>query len=85
MIPDGVSPAPASVLEMIKCNCASESPCSRQSCTCASAKLSCNKFCNCHSNTCFNVWTNKESADLSDVDDEDGEANGEDADEDAEE
>ncbi|XP_066928156.1 uncharacterized protein [Clytia hemisphaerica] len=62
MFPESVFAAPDAVLQMIKCNCASESPCSRQNCTCASAKLSCNKFCKCYEseNTCCNEWTNKD-------------------------
>ena len=74
LIPDCVSPVPDAVLEMIKCNCASESPCSRQNCTCSSAKLSCNKFCKCYESSCFNVWTKTDDDDLSEnEEDENGE------------
>ena len=48
MLPEDVSPAPISVLKLIKCGCSSGRPCSTARCSCASAKLSCTMFCACH-------------------------------------
>ena len=77
MMPDGVAAAPDAVLEMIKCNCASESPCAKQTCTCFSAKLSCNKFCKCYDNNCCNTYTEKDNDGLSDEYENEEEENGE--------
>ena len=58
-IPVNVSPAPESVLNMIKCGCSSSTPCSTSRCSCYAARLSCSVFCSCHGDSnCKNPETN---------------------------
>ena len=57
MFPDHTPPAPHVLLEMIQCNCATDTPYSWRSCSCTNAQLSCTKFCKCYGRTCFNSWT----------------------------
>lgn len=76
MIPEGVSPAPTEVLQIIRCGCASKEPCANAKCGCYAAQLSCTVFCNCQkTNSCQNIWT-KDIPELSDdetnEDDDDG-------------
>lgn len=47
LAPD-VSPAPESILRMIKCGCSSSQPCSTARCSCSTARISCSVFCACH-------------------------------------
>lgn len=47
-LPADVSPAPVSVLKMIKCGCSSSQPCSTARCSCSTAHISCSVFCACH-------------------------------------
>ena len=54
-LPVDVLPAPLDVLQLIKCGCSSEQPCSTARCGCFSAHLSCSIFCGCHvDNRCHN-------------------------------
>ena len=54
-IPEGVLPAPAEVLNLIKCNCSFNKPCSSKRCTCVSSRLTCSTMCQCRCDTqrCF--------------------------------
>ena len=63
MFPDHTPPAPDALLEMIWCNCARDTLCSRRSCGCTNAQLLCTKFCKCYDKTCFNSWTVPENSD----------------------
>ena len=57
-IPINVSPAPESILKMIKCGCSSSKPCSTARCSCYAARLSCSVFCSCHGDSdCKNPET----------------------------
>ena len=57
-LPADVSPAPVSVLKMIKCGCSSSQPCSSARCSCSTARISCSVFCTCHGdNDCKNAHT----------------------------
>ena len=57
-LPVDVSPAPESVLKMIKCGCSSAQPCSTTRCSCSTARISCSVFCACHGdNNCTNPQT----------------------------
>ena len=57
--------APASVLKLICCGCASDQPCASGRCGCYTAQLACTVFCSCFiTSNCQNVWT--KSADISD-------------------
>ena len=57
-LPPDVSPAPDDVLKLIKCGCASSTPCSTSRCSCSAAQLSCSMFCSCHAtNDCRNGHT----------------------------
>ena len=57
--------APASVLQLICCGCASDQPCASGRCGCYTAQLACTVFCSCFiTSNCQNVWT--KSADISD-------------------
>ena len=62
MFPDHTPPAPDALLEMIRYNCATDTPCSRRSCSCINAQLSRFKFCKCYGRTYFN-WTVQENSD----------------------
>ncbi|KAG0719010.1 Periostin [Chionoecetes opilio] len=48
MLPEDVHLVPIEVLQMIKCGCASSTPCSSGRCSCVVAQMSCSMFCNCH-------------------------------------
>ena len=63
MFPDHTPPAPDALLEMIRCNCATDTPCSRRSCSCTNAQLSCTKFCKCYYRTCFDSCPVQENSD----------------------
>ncbi len=57
-LPAEVSPAPESVLKMIKCGCSSSQPCKTARCSCATARISCSVFCACHGESdCENPQT----------------------------
>ena len=47
MLPKDVELAPPEVLQLIKCSCASETPCGTLRCRCNSSRLSCTIFCAC--------------------------------------
>lgn len=67
-LPPGVAVAPPSVLELIRCGCASKEPCKSAKCGCEAAHLPCTFFCSCNSdNVCLNPF-NKQ-AELDDDDD----------------
>ena len=61
--PDLTPPTPDALLEIIWCNCATDTSCSWRSCSCTNAQLSCTKFCKCYGRTCFNSWTVQENSD----------------------
>ena len=46
-IPEGISPAPPEVLNLLKCNCSSNKPCSSKRCACDSLKVACSVMCQC--------------------------------------
>ena len=48
MLPANVSPAAVDVLQMIKCGCSSERPCSTGRYGCIVAQMSCSMFCGYH-------------------------------------
>ena len=58
-IPDGVSPAPNAVLDMVKCGCSSNSPCSSKRCGCSSSGIVCSIMCKCSGDP--DVCHNKEA------------------------
>ncbi len=65
-LPSDASLAPATVMQMIKCGCSSEQPCTTARCGCYTAQLACTVFCNCNiMGNCHNRWT-KYVAELSD-------------------
>ena len=73
-VAQGVEPAPADVLRLTRCGCASDQPCSNGRCTCTTAQLSCTTLCACHGDEeCCNKWTKTASTDVeardSDVED----------------
>ena len=71
MFPENTPTAPEEVLQMIRCKCGTDKPCSRKICSCSKAKLSCSKFCNCYGNMCYNTWTKLgENSDCGDDDDD---------------
>lgn len=47
LLDDNVALAPPDILQMIRCGCSSERPCSTAQCRCAAAKLPCTLFCKC--------------------------------------
>ena len=50
--------APAQIMQMIRCGCASDQPCAGARCGCYAAQLACTVFCNCQTtNNCLNHWT----------------------------
>ena len=58
MFPDGVITAPQEILEMVRCGCASVTPCQTGRCSCQAAKLPCTLFCGCQSkDVCRNDFT----------------------------
>ena len=59
-VPDSVSPAPASIMKLIKCQCESGSSCANGRCGCNRARLGCTMFCACKgSSSCRNEQTAK--------------------------
>lgn len=57
-LPDGVSPVPVSILQMIKCGCSTVRPCSTGRCGCVAAQMSCSMFCRCRAaQDCCNEQT----------------------------
>ena len=58
MLPVDVSPVPVDVLQIIKCGCSTEHPCSSGRCGCVVAQMSCSMFCRCHATPeCNNCHT----------------------------
>lgn len=68
MIPPSRSPAPESILKLVRCSCASENPCKSNRCGCVAANLACTVFCNCQGSSVCNNEQTKEIADESDED-----------------
>ena len=57
-LPADVSPAPESILRMIRYGCSSSQPCSTTRCSCSTAHISCSVSCACHGdNGCRNPKT----------------------------
>ena len=58
-IPEGILPAPESILKMVKCGCSSNTPCSSRRCSCSSSKMPCSVICKCRGDPdlCFNKET----------------------------
>ena len=56
-IPDKVNLAPSTILQLIRCGCATATPCSSSRCSCRSASLPCTVFCACHDGCCGNLET----------------------------
>ena len=58
-ITEGISPAPAEVLNLIKCKCSSNKRCSSKRYTCVSSRLTYSTMCQCRGDTqrCFNEET----------------------------
>ena len=58
-IPEGISPSPPEVLNLIKCNCSPNKPCSSKRCTCVFSKMACSAMCQCRGDTklCFSKET----------------------------
>jgi len=55
-LPSDVLAAPPDVLQLIKCGCASEQPCSTARCGCYAARLSCSILCaSQHEHHCKNI------------------------------
>lgn len=54
MLPKETPLAPTEVLQMIKCGCESQAPCSTARCLCNSARLSCTIFCACQGSVVCN-------------------------------
>lgn len=73
-VPPNVRLAPAELLKLIRCSCASEMPCHTQRCGCCSSNLGCTVFCACQAGpACCNDRTIHENqvADGEDSDDDD--------------
>ena len=56
--------APAFLLSVVACSCASDKPCSRGNCSCRSSGVSCTQYCRCFDHgdgeeTCFNPHTSQ--------------------------
>lgn len=47
-VPEGCKPAPAYILEMIKCGCKGENPCNTKKCSCRVHGLTCTMSCHCY-------------------------------------
>jgi len=57
-VADKVPPVPVEVLQIIKCGCSSNTPCSTARCGCVVAQLACSMFCSCNgSDDCCNERT----------------------------
>ncbi len=60
-LPDNTKPAPDYILEIIKCVCKTETPCSTKKCSCRIKGLPCIMFCACFSVRCWDfsspLWT----------------------------
>jgi len=69
-VPDDVEPAPPEILQVIRCGCSTDQPCSTGRCKCTRAQLTCTFFCSCNAeNVCYNQWT-KRATEESDQDSE---------------
>ena len=65
-----VSVAPSEVLEMIRCGCSTETPCSTAMCGCYTGHLSCTIFCGCHGDAhCQNEHNRRVDDDVAENDD----------------
>ncbi len=74
-VPANTDLAPSYIQEIIKCSCASNTPCSSANCGCNKAGIPCSVFCGCHITDCYRIDQNSES-DGEDGDDcQDGEGN----------
>jgi hypothetical protein len=59
-LPPNVSVAPSEVLEMIKCGCTTDTPCSTAMCECDKAHFPWSMFCGCHWEVnCHNEYTQR--------------------------
>ena len=69
-IPDSVEAAPPSILQCIKCTCASDNACSSTRCSCHAAGISCTILCKCFggNSACFNPKNLNQENDTSDED-----------------
>ena len=56
-IPDTVNLASSTILQLVRCGCATPTPCSSSRCSCWSASLPCTVFCACHDGCCGNLET----------------------------
>lgn len=67
-LPPDVALAPPEVLEMLRCGCSSDEPCSSLRCGCHSGKLPCTFFCACRGDPalCNNPYTKEKAADTED-------------------
>ena len=63
-IPDGVSPVPDAVLNMLKCGGSSNSSCSSKRCSCSSSRIVCSIMCKCRGDpdVCHNKETRRAAA-----------------------
>ena len=57
MFPENNMTSPEEVLQMIRCKCGTDKPCSRKICSYLKAQLICSKFCKCFGSMCYNTWT----------------------------
>ena len=57
-LPAGMSTAPATILQLIKCGCSTSRPCSTGRCGCVAVQMSCSMFCCCNAGSdCCNEQT----------------------------
>ena len=62
-LPPGVEATPAEVLQMLKCGCSTNGPCSTAPCGCATSQITCTVFCKCYLNeNCQNPLTKRADA-----------------------
>ena len=54
-LPDNTKPAPDYILEIIKCGCKTDTPCSTKKCSCRVKGLPCTIFCACFSVGCLRL------------------------------
>ena len=70
-LPPDVSPAPVTILQLIKCGCSTSRPCSTRRCGCVSAQMSCSMFCCCNAGSdCCNEHTRVVTANPDEDDDD---------------
>ena len=63
-VAQGVCLAPDYVLKLIRCGCASESSCKRETCGCTGRQVPCTIFCACEAGpSCFNKFTTSQPTD----------------------